>query len=138
MASSKPIVQIRPVAFWVARVLYGLTTLFMLFDSGGKYFMAPGVADAFHRLGLPLSLAPIIATLLLTLTVLYVVPRTSVFGAVLLTGYLGGACACNLRAGSSPFETLFPVIFGIIVWIPIYLLNERIRSLIPLQSATQG
>jgi len=110
----------------------------MLFDSGAKFFMAPGVADAFHRQGMSLSLAPTIATLLLVLTALYLIPRTSVFGAVLLTGYLGGACACNLRAGFSPFETLFPVIFGIIVWAPIYLLNERVRALIPIQLSSEN
>ncbi|HEY1975181.1 MAG TPA: DoxX family protein [Candidatus Baltobacteraceae bacterium] len=118
---------------WTARGLYALATLFMLFDAAGKIFIAPGVADAFHRQGMPLSLAPVIAALLLVLTALYVIPRTSIFGAVLLTGYFGGACACNLRAGFSAFETLFPVIFGVIVWIPIYLLNERVRSLIPIQ-----
>lgn len=121
------------LTLWTARALYGLATLFMLFDSGAKFFMAPGVADAFHRQGMALSLAPWIASLLLVLTALYVIPRTSVFGAILLTGYFGGACACNLRAGFGPFETLFPVIFGIIVWAPIYLLNENVRALIPIQ-----
>ena len=116
---------------WIARGIYGLATLFMLFDAVAKIVIAPGVGDAFHRQGMSLSLAPVIAALLL-LVVLYVVPRTSVFGAVLLTGYFGGACACNLRAGFTVFETLFPVIFGAIVWIPIYLLNERVRSLIPI------
>ncbi|HEV3087687.1 MAG TPA: DoxX family protein [Candidatus Elarobacter sp.] len=117
---------------WTARALYGLATLFMLFDSGAKLFVAPGVADAFRRQDMSLSLAPVIATILLALTVLYVIPRTSVFGAVLLTGYFGGACACNLRAGFGPFETLFPVIFGIVVWAPIYLLNKDVRRLIPV------
>ena len=79
-----------------------------------------------------MSLAPLIATILLVLTALYVIPRTSVLGAVLLTGYFGGACACSLRAGFGPFETLFPVIFAAIVWAPIYLLNERVRALIPI------
>ena len=117
---------------WIARGLYVVATLFMLFDSSAKFFIAPGVADAFHRQGMPLSMAPVIATILLVLTALYVIPRTSVFGAVLLTGYFGGACACSLRAGFGPFETLFPVIFATIVWAPIYLLNQRIRVLIPI------
>ncbi len=121
------------VAIWIARALYGLATLFMLFDAGAKFFMAPGVADAFHRQGMTPSLAPLIASILLAITVLYVLPRTSVLGAILLTGYFGGACACNLRAGFGPFETLFPVIFGVIVWIPIYLLNGDLRALIPIQ-----
>ena len=122
----------RRSTLWIARGLYGLATLFMLFDSAAKFFMLPGVADAFHRQAMPLSLAPVIATLLLVLTVLYVIPRTTVLGAVLLTGYFGGACACNLRAGFTPFETLFPVIFGAIVWTPIYLLNEDVRALLPV------
>lgn len=116
----------------IARGVYVLAVLFMLFDSGAKFFMAPGVAAAFQRQGMPLSLAPLIAALLLILTALYLIPRTSVFGAILLTGYFGGACACNLRAGFSPFEILFPVIFGIVVWIPIYLLNDRVHALIPI------
>lgn len=121
------------LTLWVARTLYGLATLFMLFDAGAKFVMAPGVADAFHRQGVALSLAPIIASILLVLVALYLIPRTSVFGAVLLTGYFGGACACNLRAGFAPFETLFPVIFGVIVWAPIYLLDGRVRALIPIK-----
>lgn len=134
MESSLPATARQPrLTLWIARGMYVVATLFMLFDSSAKLFIAPGVADAFHRQGMPLSLAPIIATILLVLTALYVIPRTSVFGAVLLTGYLGGACACSLRAGFGPFETLFPVLFGIIVWAPIYLLNERVRALIPIQ-----
>ena len=122
----------RPV-LWIARGLYGLATLFLLFDSATKFFIAPGIADGFHRLGMPLSLAPLIASILLVVTALYVIPRTSVFGAVLLTGYLGGACACTLRAGVGTFETLFPVIFAIIAWAPIYLLNDDVRALIPVR-----
>jgi len=123
------------LTIWVARGLYAVTSLFMLFDSGAKFVVAPGVADAFHRQGMPLSLAPAIASLLLVLAVMYLIPRTSVFGAILLTGYFGGACACNLRAGFEPFETLFPVMFGVIVWAPIYLLNPRVRGLIPIEAA---
>ncbi len=125
-------------SLWIARGVYALAALFMLFDAGAKIFIAPGVADAFQRQGMALSLAPVIAALLLVLVALYVVPRTSVFGAVLLTGYFGGACACNLRAGFTAFETLFPIIFGAIVWVPIYLLNERVRSLIPIQRSSEG
>jgi hypothetical protein len=125
--------QTSRAVLWVARGLYGLAAFFMLFDSAGKFFIAPGVADAFSRLGLPISLAPLLATILFVLTILYLVPRTSILGAVLMTGYLGGACACNLRAGSSAFETLFPIIFGAIVWVPVYLLDPRLRALVPIQ-----
>ncbi len=91
---------------WTGRVLTTLTVLFMLFDAIGKLIRpAPApIADAFARLGFPLPLASSIAILLLVSTILYAVPRTTVLGAVLLTGYLGGAVAIQLRAGSSFFE----------------------------------
>src|SRR6185437_16308720 len=84
---------------WTARVIEILAVLFMLFDVVGKYTRPEPVVSAFARQGMPLSLAPVIGTLLLVLTVLYVFPRTSVLGAVLLTGYFGGAVTANLRAG---------------------------------------
>lgn len=118
---------------WSCGVIQVLAILFMLFDAVAKYAMPAPVADAFARQGMPLAMAPIIATLLLVLTVLYAIPRTAVLGAVLLTGYFGGACACNLRAGFSAFEILFPVIFGAIVWIPIYLGDARVRALLPIR-----
>jgi uncharacterized membrane protein len=120
-------------AVLTARVLYVLAVLFMLFDVFGKFALPAPVIDAFHRQGMPLTLAPVIGGLLLLLTTLYVIPRTSILGAILLTGYFGGACATNMRAGFGTFETLFPVFFGVLVWIPIYLLHERVRALIPIQ-----
>ncbi|HLI95142.1 MAG TPA: DoxX family protein [Candidatus Baltobacteraceae bacterium] len=134
MESSLGLQSARPrAAVPVARVLYVLAVLFMLFDVFGKFTLPAAVVDAFHRQGMPIALAPVIGGLLLALVILYVIPRTSVLGAVLLTGYLGGACAINMRAEFSAFETLFPVLFGVIVWIPIYLLNERVRALIPIR-----
>ncbi len=116
---------------WTARVIEVLVVLFMLFDVVGKYMRPAPVVDAFARQGMPLALAPLIGTLLLVLTVLYALPRTSVLGAVLLTGYFGGACAANMRAGFSLFETLFPVLFGILMWVPVYLLEPRLRAVLP-------
>ena len=124
-------------ALWTARVIAALTVLFLAFDAVGKFLKPQPVADAFARLGLPISLAPAIGTLLLTLVVLYVVPKTRVLAAVLLTGYLGGAIAVNLRAGDPAFETLFPAIVGLLVWIPPYLLDERVRALVPVVTKSQ-
>ena len=118
-------------ALWTARALEILVVLFMLFDIFGKYMRPEPVVSAFARQGMPIALAPVIGTLLLILTVLYILPRTSVLGAVLLTGYLGGACAVNMRAGFSPFETIFPVLFGCLMWVPVYLLEPRVRALLP-------
>jgi hypothetical protein len=85
------------------------------------------VVEAFARLGYPLSASVGIGILELVFTALYVVPRTAALGAVLLTGYLGGAVATQLRAGSGWFETIFPVIIGAIVWGGLALRDARVR-----------
>ena len=73
---------------------------------------------------------------LLACTVLYVVPRTSVLGAILLTGYLGGAVASHVRVGEGLFPVFFPVMVGVLLWLGLYLRDVRLRSLIPLRSET--
>ena len=83
---------------WTGRVLTALTVLFMLFDAYGKFAKPVQVTDAFARLGLPLSTSTNIGVLLLVSTVIYAIPRTMVLGAVLLTGFLGGAVAIQMRA----------------------------------------
>jgi hypothetical protein len=71
---------------------------------------------------------------LLACTLLYLFPKTAVLGAILLTGYLGGAVNTHVRASGSWFEILFPVVFGIIVWLGLYLRDARLRTLVPLRS----
>jgi hypothetical protein len=75
---------------------------------------------------------------LMVCTVLYLVPATAVLGAILLTGYLGGAVATHVRAGHSPFEVLFPVIFGALLWVGLVLRDRRLRSLVPWRSSGDG
>ena len=118
---------------WTGRVLTGLTVGFMLFDAYGKFTKPSYVADAFVRLGLPLSMSTTIGTLLLISTVLYAIPRTAVLGAVLLTGFLGGAISVQMRAGTTTFEQVFPVIFGILMWGGIYLRECGLRRVFPLK-----
>jgi len=90
------------------------------------------VVDAFTHLGLPLSLANTLGILLLVCTAVYVFPRTSVLGAILLTGYLGGAVATHLRAGDPLFShVLFPTYLGVLLWLGLYLRDDRLRGLIP-------
>lgn len=117
---------------WTGRVLTGLTVLFMLFDAFGKFANLPQVTEACARLGIPLSQTFSIGVLLLVSTLVYAVPRTAVLGAVLLTGYLGGAVAIQMRAGSPTFETVFPVIFGVIVWAGVYLRDCKLRAVFPI------
>ena len=118
---------------WTGRVLTGLTVLFMLFDAYGKFAKPSYVADAFVRLGLPMSMSTTIGTLILVSTVLYAIPRTAVLGAVLLTGFLGGAVSVQMRAGTTTFEQVFPVIFGILMWGGIYLRECGLRRVFPVK-----
>lgn len=117
---------------WTGRVLSILAVLLLLFDAFGKFAKPVQVTDAFTRLGLPIATSVPIGTLLTVCTILYAIPRTSVLGAVLLTGYLGGAVAIHLRAGSSTFEMVFPVLFAGLAWGGIYLRCRALRLVLPL------
>jgi hypothetical protein len=133
-AASQPSASsISKVRVRTGRVLTGLVTLFLLFDAVGKLVMPSFVVEACVRLGFPLSLGQSVGILLLICTVLYAIPRTVVFGAILLTGFLGGAVAIQMRAGSPVFETVFPVIFGVLAWAGVYLRDCRLGSLLPFR-----
>lgn len=114
---------------WAGRVITILAALMLLMDAFGKFAKPPQVVDAFTRLGLPISTAYLIGGLLTLCTLLYAIPRTAVLGAVLLTGYLGGAVAIHVRAGSSTFEMIFPVLFGVFAWAGIALRDARVLPL---------
>lgn len=118
---------------WTGRVLTGITVLFMLFDAAGKFMVPAFVVQSCARLGFPVNLSPTLGVLLTVSTLLYAIPRTAVLGAVLLTGYMGGAAAIHLRAGSTLFEMLFPVLFGIVFWAGIYLRDSRLRQVFPIR-----
>ena len=118
---------------WTGRVLSTSSVLMLLLDAAGKFMMPTQVVQACQRLGFPVHLSPTLGVLLTLSTLLYAVPRTAILGAVLLTGYLGGAVAIQLRAGSSLLETIFPALFGIIVWAGIYLRDARLRRVFPVR-----
>jgi hypothetical protein len=111
--------------------------LFLLFDGVIKLMRVPPVVEAFARLGYPDSLATGIGLLELVCLALYVVPRTAVLGAILLTGLLGGAVATHLRVGDPLFShVLFPIDVGALLWAGLYLREDRLRELIPWRKAT--
>ncbi len=119
---------------WTGRAIAGLISLFMLFDAGIKFAKPAAVAEAFVRTGWPLDLSAPLGAILLTSLVLYLIPRTSVLGAILLTGYFGGAVATNLRLHEPLFRnTLFPVYFGVLTWLSLGLREPRLGELIPLR-----
>jgi hypothetical protein len=118
---------------WTGRILSGLMALFFVFDGVGHLMKPAPVVEAFARLGYPLSASVGIGVLALVCTAIYVIPRTSTFGAILMTGYLGGAISTHVRAGSTLFETIFPVILGTLMWAGIYVRDAQLRKLIPLR-----
>ena len=118
---------------WTGRVLSGLAVAFLLFDAAGKLAVASFVVDAMKRLGFPVNLSVGIGVILTVCTIVYAIPRTAVLGAILLTGFLGGAAAIQLRAGTPMFETVFPVLFGILVWAGVLLRESRLRCIFPLR-----
>jgi DoxX-like family len=120
---------------WVGRVLSGLVVLFLIPDGIIKFLKPAPVVETSAHLGLPLSLANTLGIILLVCTAIYVFPRTSVLGAILLTGYLGGAVATHLRVGDPLFShVLFPTYLGVLLWLGLYLRDSRLRALIPLRS----
>jgi hypothetical protein len=119
---------------WIGRILTVLVVLFLLFDGVTHVLQIPPVMDAFKQLGYPASIALEIGIVELVCLILYIIPSTSVLGAILLTGYLGGAVATNLRIDAPLFSNaLFPVYIGLLIWGGLYLRNERLRALFPLQ-----
>ena len=119
-------------AIWTGRILSLLAILFFLMDGAMKLFKPPFVVEATAKLGYAESTIVGIGLALIFCTVLYVIPRTSVLGAVLLTGYLGGAVASNVRAGTGWFNTLFPFFFAVVMWGGLWLRNARLRQLVPV------
>ena len=123
---------------WVSCVLSGLPALFLLLDGGMKLFKPEPVVKATVELGYPESVIVPLGIILVISTILYIVPRTAILGAILLTGYLGGAVATHVRVGGGAFPVLFPVVFGILLWGGLYLRDRRIEALIPLRNAELG
>lgn len=122
-------------AFRVGLLLSVLAVLFLLFDGVIHILRIAPVVEAFKQLDYPVETAVPLGIVELVCLAAYVWPRSAVLGAVLLTGYLGGAVAIHVRAGSSLFgETLFPVYVGLMVWGGLYLRDERLRALFPLRN----
>ena len=118
-------------AAWAGRVLSGLPVLFLIFDVTIKLIGHPAVAEASEQLGLPQNANKPIALVLLACLALYVVKRTAPLGAVLLTGYLGGAVLVHVRVNDPLFShTLFPIYVGAMLWAGLYLRDARVRRLV--------
>jgi hypothetical protein len=121
---------------WAGYIVSGLPALMLLADALGKFVKPAPVVEGTTQLGYSESVILPLGIILLVSTVLYLIPRTAVLGAILLTGYLGGAVATHLRVGSPlPTHTLFPIYLGILIWLGLYLRDRRLRELVPLRSS---
>jgi hypothetical protein len=118
---------------WSGRIISALPILFLAFDAVIHIAKIPPVVEAFARLGYPLSLSSGIGVLALICTAVYAIPRTAVLGAVLLTGYLGGAIATQVRVGAGVFPVVFPIIVAALVWTGLFLRDSRLREFLPLR-----
>lgn len=120
------------VTLWIGRVLSALPVFLLLFSATMKLIKPPGFAEGMAQMGLPAHLATPLGLVELTCTVLYLVPRTAVLGAILLTGYMGGAICTHVRVGD-PF--IIQSLLGVLIWLGLYFREPRLRELIPLRRA---
>ncbi len=120
-------------ALWTGRIITGVIVLFLLMDALMKVVESGPAMEGSVQLGWPSTAVQGIGIVLLLATILYVIPRTSILGAIILTGYLGGATAVMLRAMQPGHPYLFPVVFGVLVWAGLFLRDEKLRTMIPLR-----
>ncbi len=115
---------------WAGYIMSALPVLMLLMSATMKFIKPAPVVEGFAHLGLPEKLVFGLGVLELACTIIYVIPRTSILGAILLTGYLGGAICTHLRVGEPFFAQ---VIFGVVIWGGLFLREPRLRALIPLR-----
>ena len=121
---------------WTGRVLSGLAAAFLIVDSVGKLLRVQPVIEGTVSLGYPVSVIFPLGVTLLTCVLVYLVPRTAVLGALLLTGYLGGAVATHVRVGNPLLShALFPTYLAVMLWAGLVLRDPRLRAFLPLRRA---
>jgi hypothetical protein len=134
MESDTQTAPVSKKALWTGRIISALPALFLLLDGVMKLLKPAPVVDATVRLGYHESVIVPLGIVLIVCTVIYMIPRTSILGAILLTGYLGGAVATHVRVGEGLFPVFFPIVFGVLLWGGLWLRDERLRAFIPLRS----
>ncbi len=120
--------ELSKTQLWAGRIISGLAALFLLWDGVMKLLKPAIVVKATRELGYPESDIVGIGVVLLACTLLYLFPRTSILGAILLTGYLGGAIASQVRAEASWFNVVFALVFACLVWGGLWLRDVRVRD----------
>jgi len=132
MQSNAP--PVSKMALGAGWIMSALPALFLFVDGAMKLVKPEVVVKTTVELGYAESVILPLGVVLLACTILYLIPQSAVLGAVLLTGYLGGAVATHVRAGQGPFEIFFPVVFGALLWGGLVLRDARLRAVLPLRS----
>ena len=134
MYSDTQTAPVSKVMLWAGRTMSAITSLFLLLDGLMKLLKPAPVVEATARMGYPENLILGLGILLLTCLAVYLIPRTSILRAILLTGYLGGAVSAHVRVRDDMFPVLFPVIVGVLLWGGLFLRDARLRALLSLRS----
>lgn len=133
MRAAAQAIPVSNVSLWSGRIITALVILFMLVDGGIKVMKLAPAVEGTARLGYPVSLVVPIGIVALGCTLLNAIPKTAILGAILLTGYLGGATATQVRLQDPWF--FFPVLIGALAWLGIFLRDDELRALIPLRKS---
>ena len=123
----------KPWLLWTGRILSAIPVLMMAVSASMKFAHPPSVVEGMNKFGYPESTLLALGVLELGSALIYLIPRTAVLGAILMTGFLGGAIATHVRIGDAGWYTA--LILGIFVWAGLYLRDERIRALLPLRQS---
>jgi hypothetical protein len=134
MTDTSPSAPVSKKALWAGYILSGLVVVMLLVSAAFKFLKPPEILQEFSRLGYAESHALLIGTLEVGCVVIYAIPQTAVLGAILLTGYFGGATATHVRIDDPITNLIGPILFGVLAWLGLYLRDPRLRALIPLRS----
>ena len=132
MKNKKPISKGR---LWSSYILQGLVSIMFLMGAVMNLSMSEQAVEGATAMGYPESSVVYLGLILLVSTILYIIPRTSGFGAILLTGWLGGAVATHIIHGDSAFEIFFPVLFGLVLWLALWLRQDKVQTLTSLKKS---
>ena len=128
-----PSTPVAKKALWAGYIISGLVVLMLLMSATFKFMSPPDVLKEFARLGYAEGHAVGLGILEVACVVVYAIPQTAVLGAILLTGYLGGATATHVRIDDPLTNLIGPIVFGLLAWLGLYLRDRRLRDLIPIR-----
>jgi hypothetical protein len=131
--SATQTVRVSKKRLWAGRIISALPSLFLLVDGAMKLVKPQVVIKTIVALGYAESVLLPLGLVLLACTTLSLIPRTAVLGAILLTGYVGGAVVTHVRVGQGPFAIVFPVVLGVLLWAGLVLCDDRLRTRMPLR-----